>query len=125
MYRKLALPTSNKSVEIFEQTITGCFSSVNTRLAFDTEILLPNSLENTDSEQVDQLDNSDNSTKDYKYKICYKRKLDNEKEYTTKRVIMKILKLDENKQYEYGITKPLPTGCIKQDPDITWRTFNL
>ena len=23
------------------------------------------------------------------------------------------------------MTKPLPTGCIKQDLDITWRTFNL
>ena len=35
----IALPTSNETVYIFEQTITG-FSSVNTRLAFDTEILL-------------------------------------------------------------------------------------
>ena len=23
------------------------------------------------------------------------------------------------------MTKPLATGCIKQDNDITWRTFNL
>ena len=38
----IALPTSNEVVDIFEQTITGGFSSVNTRLAFDTEILLPN-----------------------------------------------------------------------------------
>ena len=35
----IALPTSNETVDIFEQTITG-FSSVNTRLAFDTEVLL-------------------------------------------------------------------------------------
>ena len=34
----IALPKSNESVEIFEQTITGGFSSVNTRLVFDTEI---------------------------------------------------------------------------------------
>ena len=38
----LKLPTSNEVVDIFEQTITGGFSSINTRLAFDTEILLPN-----------------------------------------------------------------------------------
>ena len=23
------------------------------------------------------------------------------------------------------MTKPLPTGYIKHDPDVTWRTFNL
>ena len=23
------------------------------------------------------------------------------------------------------MTKPMPTGCIKKDPDPTWRTFNL
>ena len=38
----IALPTSNQAVDIFEQTITGGLSSVNTRSAFDTEILLPN-----------------------------------------------------------------------------------
>ena len=36
-----------------------------------------------------------------------------------------MLKLDKNNQYRYSMTKPLPTGCIKQDLDITWRTFNL
>ena len=119
----IALPTSNKSDEIFEQTITDGFSSVNTRLALDTEILLPNSLENTAIDEVNN--NSDDLRKDYKYKICYKLKLDNEKEYITKRVITKILKLDDNNQYGYDMTKLLPTGCIKQDPDITWSIFNL
>ena len=38
----LALPTNLEHVEIFEETVTGGFSSVNTRLAFDTQILLPN-----------------------------------------------------------------------------------
>ena len=81
-------------------------------------------MENTDSEEVDNLDNSDDLRKDNKYKICYKLKLDNDKEYTTN-VIAKTLKLYENNQYGYGMTKPLQTGCIKQDPDITWITFNL
>ena len=97
----IALPTTNKSVEVFEQTITGSFNSVNTQLAFDIEILLPNFIENTTSE--DNTDNSDDLRKDYNYKICYKLKLDNEKEYATKRVITKILKLDENNQYGYGM----------------------
>ena len=97
----IALPTTNKSVEVFEQTITGSFNSVNTQLAFDIEILLPNFIENTTSE--DNTDNSDDLRKDYNYKTCYKLKLDNEKEYATKRVITKILKLDENNQYGYGM----------------------
>ena len=41
-----------------------------------------------------------------------------------KRVITKILKLDENNQYDNGMTKPLLTGCIKDSDDICWETFN-
>ena len=57
----IAFPTSNESAEIFEQTITGSFSSVNTRLAFETEILLPNFIKNTASE--DNTDKSDDLRK--------------------------------------------------------------
>ena len=32
----IALPTSNEAADVFEQAITGGFTSVNTRLAFDT-----------------------------------------------------------------------------------------
>ena len=35
----IALPTSIEFVSIFEETLAGGFSSVNTRLAFDTQIL--------------------------------------------------------------------------------------
>ena len=42
-----------------------------------------------------------------------------------KRVITKILKLDENNQYGMAMTKPLPTGCIKDDKDISWKTLNF
>ena len=38
----LTLPTKYEHVEIFEQTVIGGFSSVNTRLAFDSQILLSN-----------------------------------------------------------------------------------
>ena len=39
----LTLPAKYEHYEIFEQTVIGGFSIVNTRLAFNTEILLPNS----------------------------------------------------------------------------------
>ena len=61
--------------------------------------------------------------KDFNYKVVYNLKMNNEK--TKKRVITKILKLDENNQYGHGMTKPLPTGCIKDNDDISWETFNF
>ena len=42
-----------------------------------------------------------------------------------KQVIAKILKLDENYQYGNGMTKPLPTGCMKDDNDLSWEAFNI
>ena len=93
----ITLPTKIEHVEIFEQTVIGGFSCVNNRLAFDTQILLPNFL---DSEM--------NVKKDFKYKIAYNLKIDNQK--SKKRIITKILKLDENNQYDHGMTKSLPTG---------------
>ena len=39
--------------------------------------------------------------------------------------ISKILKLDESNQYGFAMTKPMPTGCIKLNPDISWRTFDI
>ena len=42
-----------------------------------------------------------------------------------KKVITKILKLDENNHYGFGMTKPLSTGCVKQNFDASLRTFNL
>ena len=113
----LALPTKLYHTEIFEQTVTGGFHSVNTRLAFHTQILLPN---------LDDKTNLENNllNKDFNYEVAYNLRLDGKKA-KKKRVITKILKLDENNQYSHGITKPLPTGCIKDDSDISWKTFNL
>ena len=62
-----------------------------------------------------QVDGDDNEWKDYHYKVCFKLKLDNDKGYETKRMISKILKLDENNQYGFALTKPLPTGCRKKE----------
>ena len=55
--------------------------------------------------------------KDYNYKVCYNLRLNNE-EMQPKRIIVKTLKFDENNQYGFGMTKRLPTGCIKIDSDI-------
>ena len=81
----ISLPTNNEHVELFEATLTGGFSCVNTRLSLDTEILLSN-VENPDKD----------NWKHYSYKVSYNLKLDGEEKYSTKRVISKILKLDEN-----------------------------
>ena len=63
-------------------------------------------------------------SKDFNYKVVYNFKLGKNKTQK-KRVISKILKLDENNQYGNGMTKPLPTGCIKDDSDISWVSFNF
>ena len=109
----IALPTTNEIVDVFEQTLTGGFSCVNTRLAFDTEILLSNSPEKTE----------DVLNKDHNYKACFRLKLDGDKNHVTKRVISKILKLDENNQYGYAMKKPLPTGCIKKNQNQLGERF--
>ena len=61
--------------------------------------------------------------KNFNYKVVYNVKMNYGK--TKTRVITKILKLDENNQYGHGMTKPLPTGCIKDNDDISWETFNF
>ena len=35
------------------------------------------------------------------------------------------MRLDENNQYDNGMRKSLPTGCIKDDSDISLGTFNF
>ena len=100
----ISFPTNVEHHEIFEKTITGGFSCVNTRLAFDSLIYLPK---------------KPNGEKDQDWRVVYNINGED------KRVISKILKLDENNQYGHAMTKPLPTGCIKNNSDISWRAFNL
>ena len=35
------------------------------------------------------------------------------------------MRIDENNQYDNGMTKPLPTGCIKDDTDLSWETLHF
>ena len=67
----------------------------------------------------------DHSFKSYKrqdLKVGYKLKLDGYNTYRDRRGISKILKFDENNQYDYAITKPLPTSHIKRQKKLpTWK----
>ena len=48
------------------------------------------------------------------FKVIYSLKLDKNDSFEKKRVIAKIIKFDENNQYGFAMTKPMPTGCIKE-----------
>ena len=90
----LALPTNNSVMEIFLKTLTGGFSCVSTRLSFDTELLMPN-LTETDYKKMKIGKNFKAYNRD-DLKIIYRIKLDNENSYHERRIITKILKMDEN-----------------------------
>ena len=110
-------------METFEKTLSGGFSSVNTTLSFDTELLMLN-LTQKDYQKM----NIDQSFKAFKrddLKVAYSLKLDDEKKLKKKHIITKIIKFDENNQYGFAMTKPMPTGCIKQNSSPSWLEFNL
>ena len=89
----IALPTDTEHVRVFKKTLIGGFSCLNTRLAFDTEILLNGNKNNN--------------------KVLPDLHIDGKKQ--AKRISSKILKMDENNQYGQAMTKPLPYGCIKKE----------
>ena len=99
----IALPTEAEHVRVFEKTLIGSFSCVNTRLAFDSQILLPK-------------DNIDND------KLIFDLKINkvNEKE----RITTKILRMDENNKYGHAMTRPLPYGCIRKMKTTNLLEFN-
>ena len=73
-------------MEIFEKTLSGGFSSVNTRLSFNTELLMPNLTQN-DYQKM----NIDESFKPFKrddLKVVYSLKLDDEKKIKKKTVLL-------------------------------------
>ena len=106
------MPTCNDHLEVFEKTLTGGFSSVNTRLAFDTEVLLPN-FNGADFSRMN-IDDSFKCSKNQNYKVAYSLKLDEQKIQRELRVTSKILKFDENSQYGFAMTKRMPIGSIKE-----------
>lgn len=92
-----ALSINTKQVKLFERTLIGGFSGVNTRLIFDSQILLLGN-------QRDDLE------------LIYKIKTS--KGTKNKIISDNILKMDENNQYGNAMTKPLLYGCIKRQQKI-------
>ena len=58
-------------------------------------------------------------------KLVYKIKFEDKKKHEKKRVVTKILKLDENNQYGYSMTKPLPSSCMKENKNFSWVDINI
>ena len=87
----IALPVNAETVRLFEKTLIGSYSGINTRLAFDTNLFLKDP-ENecvlfTDGGEVRQFSST-------------------------------IVKMDENNQYRFAMTKPLPYGVIKKQKAV-------
>ena len=75
----LALLTNNCHVEIFENTLSGGFSCVNTRLSFDTELLMPNLIEKDFNKM--KINQSFKAFKRDDLKLVYNVKFDDQKKY--------------------------------------------
>ena len=98
----IALPTDATYVRAFEKTLIGGFSCVNTKLGFDTNVLL---------------NNRDNE------KVLIELDIDHKKQI--QRFSSKIFTMDENNQYGMAMIKPLLYGCIKKQDKVTTLTeFN-
>ena len=88
----IALPTDAEIIRVFEKTLIGGYSCVSTRMAFDTDLIL----------------------KDPKNEKVFFKTADSQ----LKRFSSKIIKMDENNQYDQAMTKPLPHGCIKKKNSV-------
>lgn len=88
----LVLPLNSGIVKIFEKTLVRGFSCVNTRMAFDTRIILG------DPQQE---------------KVLFQT-ADGE----LKRFSSTIIKMNENNQYGFAMTKPLLVGVIKKKDGV-------
>ena len=106
-----------------KKTLAGGFCCAITRLSFDTEIRVQNLTERDNSFiSVDQ------SFKVYKrgdLKVICSIKPDSERKPEKTSLITKILKLDENNQYGFAMTKPMPKGCVKEHPSLSWLKFSM
>ena len=87
----ITLPTQSDFVGLFEKTLIGSFCCINTGLAFDKTILFPRHL-----------------------KIIYKVRNSKANELENKRIVSKVLKMDENSQYGNARTKSLLSDSIRK-----------
>ena len=84
----IALPTDAEIVRIFEKTVMGGYTCVNTRMGFDTDLLL----------------------KDTKNEKVLFKTVDGQ----LKRFSSKIIKMDENNQHGMAMTNPYHTDVLKE-----------
>ena len=118
----IMLPNNYAHAEIFEKTLIGRYTCVNNRIGFDTEVLLPNFTKIDYSKM--NIDESFKAYKNQNYKVGYNIKLDGDKLSRECRVISKIIKFDENNQYGFAMTKPMPVGAIKEK-EASWTEYNI
>ena len=118
----ISLPTNYEHAEIFEKTLIGGYSCVNNRIGFGTEVLLSNFSKSEYARM--SIDESFKAFKNQNYKIRFTIKLDNDEKSKEYRVISKAIKLDENNQYGFAMTKPMPVGAIKEKK-ASWTEFNM
>ena len=93
----IALPTDAEIIRIFEKTVMGGYSCVNTRMAFDTDLLL----------------------KDTKNEKVLFKTADGQ----LKRFSSKIIKMDKNNQYEMAIQGYCHTVALKAKKNIYLPNF--
>ena len=117
-----ALPTCYEHAEVFEKSLIGGFSCVNTRIGFDSEVLLP-SFSKPEFAKMN-IDQSFKAYKNQNFKLGYKLKMPWDDRYRDYRIIFKIIKFDEKNQYGHAMTKPMPVGGIK-DKKPDWLEFSL
>ena len=95
----ILLPNQAEIVDLFKKTLIGGFSCVNTRLAFNSIILLPKISQNEPKKNL---------------KLIYKRNNELKNIFEDETVVTKIINMDEHNQYGNAMAKPLPTGSIKE-----------
>ena len=93
----IVLPTNAEISRVFKTTLIGGYSCVNTRMAFDSDILVKDP--KTEKVLVEITDGQGGQKQ-------------------LKRFSSKIIKMDENNQYGQAMTKPLPYGCIKKQKKV-------
>ena len=104
----ISLLTKSEFIDVFKKTLIGGFSCVNTRLVFDFYC------QKTKTEMKKNL------------KLIYKIRNRVNNNYEDKRLVGKILKIEENNQDGSAMTKPTLTGSIKQSKKtLILRNFNL
>ena len=96
------LPTNTKNVEVFEKSLIRGFSCINTRLPKNKD-----------------------GTRKTNLKVLYKIRNEKTSVYKDKRIVTKILKMDENNQCDNAVAKPLPRGVIKKQKRENHHFANL